>query len=327
MTEKPYLFEADTRQEAGYRRRREDALGEAETFLTRVGCVGEAGGSLPAPEGFRSSKDWELLLQFVMEVQLNIRWYEEHLDRHTRWDRAWRTIAILVGAVGLAGLPLLVVFVDLPIAERLASGSLNLLITQFGVLFTGFMAWLKVLASALDESDRQLAFWEASADLKEQLYTFERQWRYSPIYGEAALSDDFRDSLLEQIAGARQIVRVERRTFFESQKSPLGLLEALSGGGQEVALAGAEVAMARMELPREDPFAELLRTRREARAAYEAAQREVEALEYRVQVLEAASELPDRALMLSETLAALVDARVEVQRTRMSLAALAGPPR
>jgi len=326
VTEQTYLFER-TQQDAGHRRLREDAVGEVETFLSRVGEVGTDGTDAPL-EGFRESRDWELLLQFAMEVQLNIRWYEQHIDRQTRWDGVWRTVVLLLGAVALAGLPLLVVFLELPIAERLASGSLNLLITQFGILFSGFVAYLKLLASAMDKSALQQGFWEASADLKEQLYTFEREWKKSPVFGGDGLSDDFRDALMGQIAAARTTVRAERRASFEARQSPVALLEALSGSADAVSERGGEVAAARAELAAmADPYTQLLNDRREARAAHDAARREVQALEYRAQVLRAASDLPERDALVADTLSALIDARVEVQRRRMALEALSGAPR
>jgi hypothetical protein len=161
---------------------------------------------------------------------------------------------------------------------------------------------LQVIAALGDGKARLSIFWRAGADLKERLYSFERQW-----IGKGA-SSALSDAIDAELRAARAITRAERLEFFATIRSPTDVLA--------VALAATDALKTRRGdatqgfAARDQQIADAQKALREARAS-------VKAAEYRV------SSTPDGPAKATEQ-TALVAAKAEEQRSQVLLDELMG---
>lgn len=197
MAKRPsYRFEDSARKESI--RSPEQAEETLQTFLARLDIPGN-------PEDTSG-----LLRQYVVDVHLNIEWYVRRLRREKVWQRLFVTGSVLL----LPGIPVLIWGLSY-LSDTAASWSA----TQVTAVLTGVLAIHKSVAAWLDKRQLFGHFWRASAELKELLYSFELRWRGKAVAG-GALRPELCEALLDDLARAREIVREERRGFYELYKSP-----------------------------------------------------------------------------------------------------------
>lgn len=219
MAERPddapthYQYETDQDARPSSVRRRSIATEEARVLLRRLGvpeemvhCVDPLASCHP-------------LIRYATDVPLNIAWYERAKRRETRRRaRFWAVTTVFGTAVVV--LPLLLLFV--PGKGGAPGGAWA---AQVGAILTGLIALLRFLTAAGDTSVRIGIFWQAAADLKDELLSLEDTWRGKPVItqqadGAPTLADTFLLALEESLKRAHVITRTERLAFFATWKAP-----------------------------------------------------------------------------------------------------------
>lgn len=172
-----------------------------------------------------------LLRRWATEVALNLEWYAVNLAKK---QRARVAGVVAVSAISVAALGALAA---VTIAWHGADGAA--LGAQAGFVLTAIFLALQILTSVTDVKAQLGIFWEASANLKEALYSFEEQW--TGVEWTRARAIAFKTALRAQIALARLETRRERAEYFKTLKSPsevvsagLAALEQLRGKQREV---------------------------------------------------------------------------------------------
>jgi hypothetical protein len=231
----------------------------------------------------KDSEDHALIRRFCTDVTVNIAWYAGKLDGERMLQTFWTVAAVVLGIAVLA----------LTIVPTLRYGSIHrdpggqIIAAQIGVLGAGALGTLQMLSSVVDVKARVGAFWKASADLKELLFTFEDRWKGRAAGQDAKLTNDFKMAVLEAVQQARRISREERDAFFGSYRSPAEVLstvgsvmDVVRGRRQEVGALQRDALAARTAM--QDAFDSGVRALRErmldARAAVAGAEERVSAL-------------------------------------------------
>lgn len=191
-------------------RTRETAAEVVRVFAKRLGVPDEV--KLDTP-----------LLEYVVDVHLNIEWYVKRLAR----EQMWRRIFIVASILLLPTIPLLIWrlgYIDAGAGAGSTSStgstsSGNTTAVQITAMITGILAIHKAIAAWLDKRQLFSLFWRASAELKEILYSLEQTWQ-----GQAHIDGELRPEFLEAVnAGikqARQIIHDERQNFYELYRYP-----------------------------------------------------------------------------------------------------------
>jgi hypothetical protein len=267
-----YSFDRNAR--VGKERTPDLADDDVDVLLERLKVQGVA----------KDSEDHALIHRFCMEISVNIAWYARKLRRERSWQAFWSVAAVILGIAILA----LIIAPTLAFAPTARDqGSQAIIAAQVGILGADALGTLQMLSSVVDVKARVGAFWKASADLKELLFTFEARWRGRALDGGSKLTDDFKTAVVEAVQQARRIAREERDTFFGSYRSPTevlstvgSVLDVVRGRRQELATVQREALAARTSM--QDAFDSGVRALRErvldARAAVAGAQERVDAL-------------------------------------------------
>jgi hypothetical protein len=207
-----------------------------------------------------------LFLRYCTDIILNILWYERARKDAERKNRRLTALMVFLMAVALV----LIGLVGMSSASNKGEGtptaySLTLLA---GATFTV----LQILATMTDAKSRLSIFWKAGADLKEKLYSFERQWCGKVFDDEKTpkLSAAFAQAAEDDLKSARAITRAERLEFFATIKSPNDVLA--------IAIAAADTLRARRAdaqqtvSGRDQRIADAKKAGAEARASLDASQ-------------------------------------------------------
>jgi ABC-type multidrug transport system fused ATPase/permease subunit len=225
--EQRYAFERAERRALTYRTE-DDAQNELGVLFARLG-VGEA-------QAGRLDDDLRrLLMKYCMEVPGNIAWYEAARGRVEREFRAARALVIaiaLITALVLAGMVVV---------------NSQVVTAQVGALVVAVLFMLQVLAASVDKKAQIGAFWRASADLKEALYTFEHTWQGKVCGADGAVAADFEMALWQEVRNARRIAREERDAYFATFRSPTEILSVATMSIEGLRARGAEAAALRAE--------------------------------------------------------------------------------
>jgi hypothetical protein len=155
------------------------------------------------------------LIAYGMEVHLNIAWYREKMKAENR-----KRVALLLAICALAVLGIGAI----PFVWRYgneAKDDWNLIFFQLTAFPAAAFGILRVLSTVTDTRCRMGLFWRARSGLGEILYLFEHKWQ-----GQFSLARqaEFWADIDAGIAGARQITRDERQTFFDSLLSASDVL-------------------------------------------------------------------------------------------------------
>ena len=153
---------------------------------------------------------------YVVEVPLNIQWYEENLETRTRRYHGFIFLSVLLL---VAITPLVAVLPMIALEDKLAGGTTAAQVTG---LLAGLFAVQRAFGVVLDDRKRIALYHEASAELKEMLYSLEEQWRRCSVVGEKndeKIAPDLVKALREDVKAARAIVREERKKNFENMQA------------------------------------------------------------------------------------------------------------
>jgi hypothetical protein len=152
----------------------------------------------------------DMLLEYVIEVQLNIDWYVRRLER----ERLMQWMFTVFSVVLLIGIPPLIAWLS-----RRDDTTTVWTAAQITAMITGILAIHKTLAAWVDKRQLFGHFWRTSAELKELLYSFEQRW-HGKATSDTGPSPEFVQALQADVARARQIVRQERQGFYDLYQSP-----------------------------------------------------------------------------------------------------------
>jgi hypothetical protein len=196
---KRYGFELYRSREQTHRAR-QDAAHDARVLVQRLTGKDEL---TELSESLR-----ELLIDYCMDVTLNIRWYER-ARRRALW--AWR---FFMGAVLSLAVAAFAVAYLLTAPSSASPG--------WWVLMVGLVPVLQATGAAIDHRSRMGAFWRASAELKENLYALEAGWT------DKVREPAFPEAVQQARRAAHQVSHDERVTFYGTYRSPGEVLSALS---------------------------------------------------------------------------------------------------
>ncbi len=156
------------------------------------------------------SKHKDVLLDYIIQHHLNIEWYTKRRKK----ERCLRVFFTAITLLLLLGIPFALYFI-----YKLA-GDTEILTAQITAILTGLLAVHKALSSWLDKRKLIGNFWKASADLKENLYSFEDKYKGKAVTEGNELSQEFLEDINNGIKQARQIVKEEQKAFFEGYSLP-----------------------------------------------------------------------------------------------------------
>jgi hypothetical protein len=212
------------------------AKDDADAFMERL---------RPAPAlDKEKAADNELLQEiqdFCSEVTLNIAWYEKK-RRELQW--LWCGLFALIFILTCGGGILTAALATTPDSSLWLTFALGLTLPT-----------LQAFASAIDYKARLGAFWKASADLKELLFSIEDDWHNKDLSqpqdfvsaSGITAPKTFKQALKEGRIRARQICRQERDEFFQTYLSPSQLVEKLSLNFSDLRTRNTEFLKAQKE--------------------------------------------------------------------------------
>lgn len=193
------------------------------------------------PDEVRGEGVDRTIRSYVVEVPLNIAWYDAAWRREHRYHRAFLglTIGLLVVALPLLGyLPVLALQAEL-------QGSTT--VAQVTGILTGLLALQRSAGVVFDRRKRVALFHESAAELKELLYSLEDRWR-GGVLVDGKVSPEFLEALRDDIKAAKAIARDERKKFFQAlQSTPSVDLGSMlqRGASQASAVSRPATAIAR----------------------------------------------------------------------------------
>jgi hypothetical protein len=200
-----YEFEEENRRDANS----EKGKAYARRFLKRL----KGAAMLPEP----GDSDVAAVLEFVEQVHLNIEWYTNAARRQYRLKLAVDILLLFVG-LGTAVLTVLAGVIE----KNSAAGAV-------GVVLAVATAVLKLIPESHDFQKYRKNFWQASADLKTQLYSLESEAVKGSVKvyetpGSYALTSDFRVRLDDELKKARQVCKKQQEEFYDLLAEPAALL-------------------------------------------------------------------------------------------------------
>lgn len=226
-TKQKYPFE-----EHGGHRGDAQARRATDVLLARLGLK---------PAQVADTEHERMVRLYVVEVPLNIEWYDEHLRSEQSLHRGFIALTLLM----LGGItPLVAVLPMFALDDQVAGGTTAAQIT--GIL-AGLLALQRAFGVILDRRKRIALYHEASADLKEMLYSLEEHWRGCAVEADT-IAPKLLEAMREDVKAARAIVREERKkNFLAMQSAPSLDLGAIfqRGGSQAKSLAGPATSAAR----------------------------------------------------------------------------------
>lgn len=168
-----------------------------------------------------------LLVQMGADFSANIAYYEQQVRMVQK-----KLLLSQAAAIGVV-LALLVALVALvapwqPVVRTLSVEQSSYWVAQISLVGTAAFAALKAMAVGTNYKARLTAFWQAAADLREDLCTFEANWQDKLSTREALLSPDLRVALYEELRAARMIVRRERGAYIDALASPNDIFSSAS---------------------------------------------------------------------------------------------------
>lgn len=269
-----------------------------------AGALGEK--ALPLRRELRA-----LLVQHASDLILNAGWYQEKVRKMERRLRVFQVLALSCVLLIVALFGRLAMVAPPPDTVD-ASTTWIAQISLFGTLFFGV---LKALAAGTNIKKQLTAFWEAGADLKEALFTFEHAWKGRISTPAELYAPDFATALYEELRNARTVVRRERAAFFDAYASPEEILAVPGAFVSEASASAAGLAATRAATANE-------RLAREAATAKDIA-------DARRRLIDAKAKLGAREKALEEAKAAgldttlyqgqIIDARAELEEASRSL--------
>lgn len=224
LDERQFGFERELA--VGCERQAEQARLELEVLLTRLGITGDAAAKLGESER-------RLLTKYCIEVPLNIAWYDVAKKRvEKKLQRVYVLVVfcVLVAVLVLAGLAW--------VKDELVSAQVGTLVLAFGVV-------LQVLSGGADTKAQLGAFWRASSDLKEGLFTFLHSWQGRAIDAEGRLGAEFEVALWQELSNARRVCREEREAYFATYRSPTEIANLVTQPLSDLRMRLSEVGAVR----------------------------------------------------------------------------------
>jgi hypothetical protein len=256
----PYLYEQDAPQNSNTKRDEKEAKQEAKTMLVRLDVpVGLQGRLFPesgvSPSDPAERRAQGLLLRYATDVHLNLRWYQRAQKEQHR-ARAYWTAATVVVAIVTMALPLLL------FAGHVDPKDTPVLTAQLAMVATAVGTAWKFILNLNETKARFGIFWNAFAELREELLSFEEAWRGKATVdapagqgGTAsgvALSPEFLLALIESLHRARATARKERDDFFATYKGPDDILKAGATASSELLAARDALLKAQAAVPAPD---------------------------------------------------------------------------
>ena len=211
MTRKTYGFEHALRAPWGAPADHKDRL--YETFLTNLDLEREQ----------LTPKDSGLLKSYVANVHINCRWFNRQVLR----EKLLQRLFFITGLVLLVLLPVLasdpaLLFKALNLSPPSAKGgdTTATLTTALAIL----IALYRAVSSWLQQRKIIGPFWKARADLLDEIYSLETQWRHRIKLGKAnsqsSLTPDFVSAIESSFNHARQLTKSAEQTFFDNYSLP-----------------------------------------------------------------------------------------------------------
>jgi hypothetical protein len=181
-----------------------------EIFKKRIGL-----DQLQAPTTESRRDLLNLLREYVYENQLAIVWYEQKRKKEEARRNKFRRFSIGLLAclpLAVAAVPIVVRVID----KDVSGAEVTALVTA---VLTGLLGVQKAVGTWMDQREVIGIFWQASADLKENVYTLEGNWEDRSLEPENP-NPQFLVDLEVGIALARKIARTERDAYFATFKAP-----------------------------------------------------------------------------------------------------------
>ena len=215
-----YLFE---REHDPRKRTRKDAIADAKVLLYRLLVTDDEEPETPPAAPVMNFEERNLLVRYCLETTLNIRWYEWKNAKERRWRTGLTVFTVVVG------LAVLVMILLIPwLSAQETTSWLDYAVAQLGFLALGCLGILELVVTTLDTRERIRIFWQASSELKQQVYSFESQWKGRAVDAQTNhLLPEFVKALSEAVESARKLVRAEREQFFTTLASPTSILDSL----------------------------------------------------------------------------------------------------
>jgi hypothetical protein len=266
----PYDFE---RNSVSTVRRKADAEGDVNAMKVRLQLDDATFSGLE-----------EKLTEFVIQCQRNILWYMNKVKAETDVRRRffWFTVGLVVA---------------IPIVSVLLStlggknGDSSVVTAQFTALLAGVIGVHRAMVSYLESRIGRALFWQASSDLKQQLYALEGKWRGKVKQG----MHDFETDLKVATTKCREILEAEQKAFFAKEAYPsidlAGTLKSALGDAattvKGLVVPGSEVEKQRRDLKNTlmektticEKLGEMLEERRRELAAFHGSDAEKKKLE------------------------------------------------
>lgn len=187
----------------GRHRDREQAEREREVLLDRLE-VDRARHAEVLADGELA----RLLTRFCLDVPMVIQWYARRMRRGLVAHYA------ALGFCVVAAVLLLAVVTVAPLSSRAAVAWQSEVFARLTIMTVGGFALLRLLARLGDRRARLMAFWKASSDLKDLLYSLEEDWRHRLFDEHGHVHADFAAAVHRTLARARLVVAAEKESFF-----------------------------------------------------------------------------------------------------------------
>jgi hypothetical protein len=207
----------------GRHREREHAEREREVLLDRLEVVGDARAVVLADGELA-----RLLTRFCLDVPMVIEWYARRIRRGLVLHYA------ALGFCVVAAVLLLAVVTVAPLSTRMSVTWQSEVFARLMIMTAGGFALLRLLARLGDGRARLMAFWRASSDLKDVLYSLEEDWRDRVMVDGRRVHPELAAAVHHALARARLIVAAEKESFFRLLIGADELVETTAGSAEAV---------------------------------------------------------------------------------------------
>jgi hypothetical protein len=196
-----------------------------------------------------------LLLRYATDVHLNLRWYQRAQEAQQQARGYWTAATVVVAIVTMA-LPLLV------LAGKVDPKDAPVFTAQLAMVATAVGTAWKFILNLNETKARFGIFWNAFAELREELLSFEEAWREKTAMevpagqdgspSRVTFSPEFLLALIDSLHRARATARRERDAFFATYKGPDDVLKASAAASSELLTARDALLKAQAAVPAPD---------------------------------------------------------------------------
>ncbi len=194
-----------------------------------------------------------LFKEYVTEIQRNIVWYQSKLWRE-RLKRAWY---IIFSFALLITVPIFVVFIPELVQRFVATGNdptvqnvtAQNVTAQLTAVLTSLLALHRTVSTWLDKRKVAGRWAQTSAQLKELVWSFHREWDPRDI--TPAVKGELEKRLRDDIAKARKLTSDEQVFFFENMSYPnidiASVLKSSRAAAEQIVTDNASAEIKRMD--------------------------------------------------------------------------------